>query len=86
MKPMVDSSIKDHGIKAIFTNPEHSVVLINGDHLEVTNETGRRFTFPIIELQATRRPLRSDTYALPCSGICLPCWQKRIPCSDCYGN
>ena len=32
------------------------VVGIDPDHLEVTNPDGRRFTFPIAELQATRRP------------------------------
>lgn len=30
----------------------------NGDHLEVTTPDGRRFTFPIHELRATRRPPR----------------------------
>ena len=33
------------------------------DHLEVTNSEGRRFMFPITELQATRRPPRLQTRA-----------------------
>ncbi len=33
------------------------------DHLEVTSPDGRRFTFPIAELQATRRPPRLETPA-----------------------
>ena len=31
---------------------------VGPDHLEVTDQDGRRFTFPIVELQATRRPPR----------------------------
>lgn len=38
------------------------------DRLEVTNEAGRRFTFPIVELQATRRPPRAHNSA---SGLLL---------------
>ncbi len=39
------------------------VVGIDPDHLEVTNPEGRRFTFPIAELQATRRPPRLENRA-----------------------
>ncbi len=41
----------------------------NGDRLEVTTPEGRRFTFPIHELQATRRPpkLNNTANALPVS-------------------
>ena len=40
-----------------------TVVGIDHGHLEVTNPDGRRFTFPIAELQATRRPPRLDNRA-----------------------
>ncbi len=40
--------------------PRFTVVGIGPDHLEVTNPDGRRFTFPIAELQATRRPPRLE--------------------------
>lgn len=30
----------------------------NGDRLEVSSDDGHRFTFPLAELQATRRPPR----------------------------
>ena len=40
-----------------------TVVGVGRDHLEVTNPDGRRFTFPIAELQATRRPPRLDNRA-----------------------
>ena len=41
----------------------------NGDRLEVSTPEGCRFTFPIHELQATRRPPRLDhsAKALPVS-------------------
>ncbi len=35
----------------------------NGDRLEVTTPDGRRFTFPIHELHATRRPPKLDNTA-----------------------
>ncbi len=38
--------------------PRLTVVGIDPDRLEVTTTDGRRFIFPIAELQATRRPLR----------------------------
>ncbi len=37
-----------------------SVVAIADDRLEATNEAGQRFTFPLDELHATRRPPRPD--------------------------
>jgi hypothetical protein len=45
-------------------------VLPDGDSVEVTTENDRRFVFPIIELQATRRPPRVDNRAgdLPIPG------------------
>ena len=39
------------------------VAELGPDHLEVTHSDGRRFTFPITELQATRRPPRLPTRA-----------------------
>lgn len=41
----------------------------NGDRLEVSSDDGRRFTFPLVELQATRRPprLRGTAKDLPIS-------------------
>ena len=39
------------------------VASIDPDHLEVTHQDGCRFTFPIAELQATRRPPRLDNRA-----------------------
>lgn len=38
-------------------------LLENGDSIEVLMPDDRRFTFPIHELQATRRPPRLDTCA-----------------------
>ena len=38
-------------------------LLSNGDRVEVTTPEGRCFTFPIYELQATRRPPRLDNSA-----------------------
>ena len=40
-----------------------TVVDVGPDLLEVTSPDGRRFTFPIAELQATRRPPRPATRA-----------------------
>ena len=40
-----------------------NVVPIDNDRLDVTNEAGRRFTFPIVELQATRRAPRIENRA-----------------------
>ena len=40
-----------------------TVAELGPDHLEVTNAEGRRFTFPIAELQATRRPPRLENRA-----------------------
>ncbi len=37
-----------------------TVVAIAEDRLEATNEAGQRFTFPLDELQATRKPTRMD--------------------------
>jgi hypothetical protein len=39
------------------------LVLPDGDRVEVTTEDDQRFTFPITELQATRRPPRVDNRA-----------------------
>lgn len=33
------------------------------DRIVVTTDEGRRYTFPIVELQATRRPPRLETWA-----------------------
>lgn len=33
------------------------------DRVVVTTDEGRRYTFPIVELQATRRPPRLETWA-----------------------
>ncbi len=38
-------------------------LLPDGATLEVTTPEGRRFTFPIVELQATRRPPRVEDSA-----------------------
>ena len=40
-----------------------TVAALDPDHLQVTHSDGRRFTFPITELQATRRPPRLLTRA-----------------------
>ena len=37
--------------------------LLPGERVEVTTPDGRRFTFPIHELQATRRPPRLENSA-----------------------
>ena len=37
-----------------------TVVAIGDDRLEATDEAGRRFTFPLDELRATRKPPRTD--------------------------
>ncbi len=37
-----------------------SVVAIGDDRLETTNEAGQRYTFPLDELRATRKPPRPD--------------------------
>ena len=37
-----------------------NVVAIADDRLECTNEAGQRFTFPLDELHATRKPPRPD--------------------------
>lgn len=39
---------------------EFSVAVVADDRLETTNEAGQRFTFPLDELRATRKPPRSD--------------------------
>ena len=46
------------------------LVLPDGDRVQVTTEDDKRFTFPITELQATRRPPRVDNRAddLPTPG------------------
>ena len=36
-----------------------TVVPLGDDRLETTNEAGQRFTFPLDELRATRKPPRS---------------------------
>ena len=38
---------------------DFTVVAIGDDRLEATNEAGQRFTFPLDELSATRKPPRS---------------------------
>ena len=42
------------------TGMNFTVVAIAEDRLEATNEAGQRFTFPLDELQATRKPLRTS--------------------------
>ncbi len=44
-------------------------LLPDGATLEVTTPEGRRFTFPTVELQATRRPPRVEDRA---SGLPVP--------------
>lgn len=48
---------------------DFTVVAIGDDRLEATNEAGQRFTFPLDELSATRKPPRSGIRvdALPVS-------------------
>ena len=50
--------------------PRFSVLASHPDRLEVTAADGRRFTFPVAELQATRRPPRLANRAgdLPVNG------------------
>lgn len=42
---------------------DYAVEQLDDDRLAVTASDGRRFTFPIVELQATRRPPRPGTSA-----------------------
>ena len=39
------------------------VDLVDGDRLEVATEEGQRYTFPIAELRAARRPPKGDASA-----------------------
>lgn len=40
-----------------------TVNLVGDDRLEVATEAGQRYTFPIAELRATRRPPKGDANA-----------------------
>ena len=61
-----------------------SVVPVGDDRLETTNEAGQRFTFPLDELRATRKPPRAGIRVgtLPVSASLRTLAQARTAAED----